>query len=115
MTTVSAIFTDPIYEASDPTLEVTFAIMGGHYSGAVHPGCLFLQTDISEPPVERWKNAEIGGFYTLLMLDLDGNALGSWPDPVAAGENSPVRHWIVGNIPGDTLRTTGYERTDGIC
>src|SRR5258708_35105986 len=32
---------------------------------------------------------------------------GSWPDAVASGQNSPVRHWIVGNIPGDILRK-GY-------
>jgi len=43
-----------------------------------------------------------------MMLDLDGNANGSWPDPVAAGENAPVRHWIAGNIPSDLLRGTGY-------
>jgi hypothetical protein len=43
-----------------------------------------------------------------MMLDFDGNANGSWPDPVPSGENSPVRHWIVGNIPGDVLRASGY-------
>ncbi|MGB8740000.1 MAG: hypothetical protein WCD52_07085 [Xanthobacteraceae bacterium] len=42
------------------------------------------------------------------MLDFDGNANGSWPDPVAWGQNAPVRHWIVGNIPGDLLRGSGY-------
>lgn len=99
---------DLVYEASDPPLEVTFSVNGGRYSGAVHPGCLFLQPDISEPPIVRWKDAEVGRFYTLLMIDFDGNANGSWPDAVAPGRNSPVRHWIVGNISGDRLRTTGY-------
>lgn len=36
-----------------------------------------------------------------MMIDPDGNANGSWPDLVPPGKNSPVRHWIVGNIPGD--------------
>jgi len=99
---------DLIYEATDPPLEITFAVEGGHYSGNVHPGSLFFQSDISHAPVVRWPEAETGAFYTLLMLDFDGNANGSWPDAVASGENSPIRHWIVGNIPGDQLRTTGY-------
>lgn len=96
------------YEASDPPLEITFAVAGGHYSGMVHPGCLFLQSDIGTTPVVRWEKAEPGALYTLLMLDFDGNANGSWPDRVPSGDNAPVRHWIVGNIPGDRLRVTGY-------
>jgi hypothetical protein len=28
------------------------------------------------------------------------------------GENSPVRHWIVGNLPGDLLRSTGYREAE---
>jgi len=46
-----------------------------------------------------------------MMLDLDGNADGSWPDPVPPGRNAPVRHWIVGNIPGDLLGGAGYVET----
>ena len=48
-----------------------------------------------------------------MLLDFDGDANGSWPDPVASGENSPVRHWIVGNIPGDTLIGGGYVESEG--
>jgi phosphatidylethanolamine-binding protein (PEBP) family uncharacterized protein len=96
------------YECTEPPLEVTFAIAGGHYSGVVTGGNLFLQSDISVAPVVRWKEAAAEKFYTLMMLDFDGNANGSWPDPVPSGENSPVRHWIVGNIPGDVLRGAGY-------
>jgi hypothetical protein len=96
------------YECTDPPLEVKFAVAGGHYSGVVTGGNLFAEPDISEAPVVRWKNAAPGKFYTLMMLDFDGNANGSWPDPVPSGENSPVRHWIVGNIPGDILRGRGY-------
>lgn len=101
---------DLAYEATDPPLEITFAVEGGHYSGEVHPGSLFFQTDISHAPEVRWAQAEPGALYTLLMLDFDGNANGSWPDAVASGENSPVRHWIVGNIPGDQLRS-GYNES----
>jgi len=100
--------TELTYVRTDPPLEVTFAVAGGHYSGAVTGGNLFLQADIADAPVVRWKDATPGKFYTLLMLDFDGNANGSWPDPVPSGENSPVRHWIVGNIPGETLRGAGY-------
>ena len=48
-----------------------------------------------------------------MMLDLDGNANGSWPDPVPPGQNAPARHWIVGNIPGDLLGGTGYVESGG--
>lgn len=96
------------YECTDPPLEVTFKIEGGHYSGVVTGGNLFLQSDISTAPLIRWKNAAQGKSYTLMMLDFDGNANGSWPDPVPSGENSPVRHWIVGNIPGELLSGVGY-------
>jgi phosphatidylethanolamine-binding protein (PEBP) family uncharacterized protein len=100
------------YECTDPPLEATFAVAGGHYSGVVTAGNLFLQPDISDAPVVRWKKAAAGKFYTLMMLDFDGNANGSWPDPVPSGENSPVRHWIVGNIPGDILHGAGYVETE---
>jgi hypothetical protein len=96
------------YERTDPPLEVTFKVAGGHYSGVVTGGNLFLESDISTAPVVRWRDAAAGKFYTLMMLDFDGNANGSWPDPVPSGENSPVRHWIVGNIPGDLLSGAGY-------
>ena len=89
-------------------MEVTFAVKDRHYTGAVSCGNLFLQSDIPTAPVVRWKGADTTRFYTLMMLDLDGNANGSWPDPVSPGENAPVRHWIAGNIPGDLLRGTGY-------
>jgi hypothetical protein len=100
------------YECTDPPLEVTFAVAGGHYSGIVTGGNLFLQPDISDAPIVRWKKATAGKFYTLIMLDFDGNANGSWPDPVPSGENGPVRHWIVGNVPGDVLRGRGYVESD---
>jgi len=105
--------TELTYTRTDPPLEVTFAVAGGHYSGVVTGGNLLLQSDISLAPTVRWKDAVPGKFYTLLMLDFDGNANGSWPDPVPSGENSPVRHWIVGNIPGEVLRGTGYVETAG--
>jgi Phosphatidylethanolamine-binding protein len=100
-------------ECSVPPLEVRFAIVAGHYSGVVNCGNLFLQSDIPAAPLVRWKQARSGRLYTLMMLDFDGNANGSWPDQVPVGENSPVRHWIVGNVPGDLLRSTGYLEAKG--
>jgi len=41
------------YECTDPPLEVTFAVAGGHYSGVVTGGNLFLQPDISDAPIVR--------------------------------------------------------------
>jgi hypothetical protein len=96
------------YSCSGPPIEVTFAVKDGHYSGAVNCGNLFLQSDIPDAPVVRWKGADATKLYTLVMLDFDGNANGSWPDPVAPGENATVRHWIVGNISGALLRGRGY-------
>jgi phosphatidylethanolamine-binding protein (PEBP) family uncharacterized protein len=96
------------YGCSQPPLEVTYAIVGGHYNGMLNCGNLFLQTDIPNAPLVRWKEADPTKLYTLMMLDFDGNANGSWPDPVPSGNNSPVHHWIVGNIPGALLRTSGY-------
>ncbi len=96
------------YTRTDPPLEVTFTVAGGHYSGAVTGGNLFLQPDIAAAPTVRWSQAAPGKFYTLMMLDFDGDAAGSWPDAVPSGGNSPVRHWIVGNIPGALLRAAGY-------
>jgi Phosphatidylethanolamine-binding protein len=96
------------YECSQPPLEAVFAVQDGRYSGVVQGGNLLLQADIPNAPVVKWRGAEAGKLYTLMMLDLDGNANGSWPDPVPPGGNAPLRHWIVGNIPGEALCTTGY-------
>jgi len=101
------------YGCSKPPIEATFAVEGGHYSGAVNCGNLFLQPDMPTAPIVRWKGADQTKFYTLMMIDFDGNATGSWPDPVAPGENAPVRHWIVGNIPGALLRGNGYVESEG--
>jgi phosphatidylethanolamine-binding protein (PEBP) family uncharacterized protein len=104
-------FSDLSYVSSAPPLEVTFKIPGGHYSGAVTGGNLFLQTDISQAPLVRFSQAKSDKLYTLVMLDFDGDALGSWPDKDPPGKNSPVRHWIVGNISGELLRDRGYSES----
>jgi phosphatidylethanolamine-binding protein (PEBP) family uncharacterized protein len=103
-----AIAQDLSYTCSKPRLSVIFDVAGRHYSGEVNCGNLFLETDIPSAPRVTWKSAKSGKFYTLMMLDFDGNANGSWPEPVPSGANSPVRHWIVGNIPGEILRKKGY-------
>jgi hypothetical protein len=46
------------YACSTPPTEVRFAIAGGHYSGWVNCGNLFLQTDTPTAPVVRWKQAK---------------------------------------------------------
>src|ERR1700735_1820772 len=66
------------YGCSEPPLEVTYAIVGDHYNGMVNCGNLFLQPDIPTAPVVRWKEADPTKLYTLMMLDFDGNATGSW-------------------------------------
>ena len=75
------------YGCSQPPLEVKFSVVGGHYSGEVNCGNLFLQPDIPTAPLVRWKEAKAGKFYTLMMLDLDANANGSYPDPVPPGRH----------------------------
>ena len=92
-------------------LQVLFQVRGGHYSGEVNCGNLFLQPDIPEAPVVTYASANTEKLYTLMMIDPDGNAHGSWPDPIKPGTNSPVRHWIVGNIPGRMLRSGYNENT----
>lgn len=99
------------YQYSNPPLEARFEILGGHYNGEVTRGNLFLQTDIPNAPVIRWKGAKARKLYTLLMMDLDGNCLGSHPDEVPVGENAPLRHWVVGNIPGEVLTGAGYKES----
>ena len=92
-------------------LRVRFQVKGGHYNGEVNCGNLFLQPDIPVAPVVTYGSAKSGKFYTLMMIDPDGDAHGSWPDPVKTGTNSPVRHWIVGNIPGQVLKDGYKENT----
>lgn len=104
-----AVAEDLKYTCSTPPLQVTFDVAGGHYSGVVNAGNLFLEPDIPKAPVVRFPTAAEKKLYTLMMLDFDGNATGAWPEPVPSGENSPVRHWIVGNIPGALLRQSGYD------
>ncbi|MBY0548436.1 MAG: PEBP-like protein [Candidatus Obscuribacterales bacterium] len=74
-----------------------------------------MQTDIPDAPLVRWEPAQSGKLYTLMMLDLDGDALGSYPDPVPVGSLAPLRHWIVGNIPGKLLAGSGYEEKNGVA
>ena len=101
-------FRDLSYVSSIPPLEVTFRVAGDHYNGAVGGGNLFLATDILDSPNVRFPQAKPGKLYTLMMLDFDGDAQGSWPDRVSPGENAPVRHWVIGNVPGEVLRGPGY-------
>jgi hypothetical protein len=100
------------FRCSPEPLKVEFKVVGCHYSGRVSCGNLFLASDIPDAPVVSFGSAEPGKLYTLMMIDPDGDAHGSWPDPVRPGNNAPVRHWIVGNIPGSVL-ASGYKERDG--
>ena len=53
---------DLSYVTSTPPLEVTFNVAGGHYSGAVTGGNLFLETDIPDAPLVRFSQAKPGSF-----------------------------------------------------
>ena len=85
------------YGCSDPPLGAVFNVSGGHYSGVVSCGNLFLATDIPTAPVVHAAKSALApdAMYTLLLVDFDGNANGSYPDAVPPGNNSPVRHWVV--------------------
>ncbi|MBB3060913.1 YbhB/YbcL family Raf kinase inhibitor-like protein [Microbulbifer rhizosphaerae] len=101
-----------VFRCSLKPLEVTFEIVGRHYSGRVNCGNLFLAADIPDVPLVSFDSAEADKLYTLMMIDPDGDAHGSWPDSVPPGKNAPVRHWIVGNIPGRVL-ASGYREQNG--
>lgn len=58
-------------------LQVSFDIVGGHYSGEVNCGNLFLQTDIPTAPLVSFRSASADKLYTLMMIDPDGNAHGA--------------------------------------
>ncbi|MTH96810.1 YbhB/YbcL family Raf kinase inhibitor-like protein [Roseibium sp. RKSG952] len=88
---------------TETPLHVEFPIIGRHYSGEIHCGTLLLQQDIAGAPEVTFENADPETHYTLMMIDPDANADGSWPDAVLPGTNAPVRHWIVGNISGRLL------------
>lgn len=102
---------DLMYCRSPDPLLATFKVKGGHYSGQVTGGNLFIQNDIPTAPLIRWPRARSNRCYALMMIDFDGNARGAWPDEVPCGDNAPVRHWIVGNIPGALLKGAGYDET----
>lgn len=95
------------FKCTPEPLLVEFEIVGNHYSGEVNCGNLFLQPDIPKAPKVTYHSAQTNKLYTLMMIDPDGNAEGSWPDPVPPGKNAPLRHWVVGNIPGLLLQN-GY-------
>eukprot|EP01079_Euglenida_sp_SAG-EU17-18_P008097 gene8097-7464_t len=89
---------------------------------------------INTPPLVWWPQADSAQTYALLMIDPDcdmvcslshgvgikaccnllspylllvfllENVTGSYPDTSAAGPHAPVRHWVVGNIPGSDLQ-----------
>merc|ERR1711934_525032 len=92
-----------------------------YYSGKVDCGNLLLESDIGGthpwiPPKVRycWGESCIfptadDGLYTLIYLDpyVDIPSNGSWPScgDNCKGSKAPARHWVVGNINADMLRS----------
>ena len=78
-----------------------------HYNQRVKCGNLFLEGDIGNgintPPVVNFAGADPDASYALIMVDPDSNVDLPFPECTAAGSTAPVRHWVVGNIPGSAL------------
>jgi len=98
------------FECSDPPLGVAYNIK--YYNGTVACGNLLLESDIGGthawiPPKVTFPAAEQGSLYTLFYIDPDVDLPnnGSWPDVTTPGSKAPARHWVVGNIDADMLKT----------
>ena len=72
------------------------------YSGAVLCGNLFLEQDIGGhtlplhiAPIVTFPAASDTALYSLIMVDPDSFANGSWPFVTAPGPYAPVRHWVM--------------------
>lgn len=93
-----------------PLLGVRYNI--NYYSGKVECGNLLLESDIGGthpwiPPRVTFEAADQGSLFTLIYIDPDANLAnnGSWPDVTTPGSLAPVRHWVVGNIKAEMLKT----------
>lgn len=98
------------FGCTDPPLDVSYDIK--YYSGVVNCGNLLLESDIGGthawiPPTVSFASAEQGKYYLLAYIDPDVDLPnnGSWPDVQTPGSKAPARHWVVGNIPGEDLRS----------
>ena len=86
-------------------LDVTFK------TGAASCGNSMQQGDVQSEPSVGFPGAEKSKLYLFVMVDPDA-CLGdtdpcqSWTPGTTAppGKAAPVRHWVVGNIYGETLR-----------
>merc|ERR1712166_216187 len=97
---------------SNPPLGIEYTDIK-YYSGEVHCGSLLLESDIGG--THPWIRPKVthaaapDGLYTLMYIDpfvdIPGN--GSWPScgAACAGTKAPARHWVVGNIDSEMLRT----------
>ncbi|GAB0097632.1 hypothetical protein DMENIID0001_132940 [Sergentomyia squamirostris] len=73
---------------SAPVLKAQIKYISG---ASVHFGNVLQPIDVRLPPAITWPNKGPTSYYTLVMTDPD------------AGEVSEVKHWIVGNIPGNSV------------
>lgn len=103
------------FKCSDPPLGVKYDIK--YYNGEVNCGTLLLESDIGGglmvPPTVTHDFGTIRpAHYTLMMIDPDADLSnnGSWPDVTTPGGHAPVRHWVVGNIDHDMLKTGDFSK-----
>merc|ERR1740121_1096220 len=103
------------FKCSEPALGVKYDIK--YYNGEVNCGSLLLESDIGGglkvPPTVTFDFGSIKpAYYTLVYKDPDADLPnnGSWPDVTTPGSHAPVRHWVVGNIDHDMLKTGDFSK-----
>jgi len=104
------------FTCTDIPLQVKYAHIK-YYNGTVSCGNLFLESDVGGgvdiAPIVKLSECDNDSLYTLVMIDPDADLPnnGSWPDAAMAGSHAPVRHWVVGNIDAEALRTGSFSNT----
>jgi len=97
------------FACSNPALNVIYDVE--YYSGVVACGNLFRESDIgggkNVAPIVQWPQAKADAIYAFVMTDPDADLDGSFPLATKPGSHAPVRHWVVGNIPGTVLLNDG--------
>lgn len=86
-----------------------------HYTSQANCGNLILESDLHILTVDggytipeiTYKPGYYQNLYTFMMIDPDANDDCSWPDCGEPGDHAPVRHYLLGNIPGEYLSIGG--------
>merc|ERR1712151_342124 len=101
------------FACTEPALQVEYSHIK-YYNGKVSCGNLFSEADIgggiNVPPVVRYPSAQEDSLYTFVMMDPDADLPnnGSWPVVTTPGSHAPVRHWVIGNLDANALRTGNF-------